>query len=109
MQDAVEPVRRAANVANSDERSAQQRHTQARREADVSERAAAGGNDPHQLAGWFGGSVVPKLLEAIERNAGRFRQRPVGPVGVHLSLSDPKCVLRCCLTDALTACWRPCA
>lgn len=35
-----------------------------------------------------------RLLNAVHQNRGRFSQEPIGPIGVHVSISDERCASR---------------
>ena len=35
----------------------------------------------------FGGEKIPRLVQEVQKNAGKFRQLPLGPVGHHVELA----------------------
>lgn len=41
----------------------------------------------------FGGASMVELCKKVQRAAGRFHRKPIGPLGAVLALSGPKCVL----------------
>lgn len=44
----------------------------------------------HNKLAVFGGDPVTRLVEAIRRNVRRFHRPPIGPLGFHLALKEPR-------------------